>query len=105
MGWSGNVRVLPVGGGARSGSVGSPVNAAGRRYYQGTDGTTLDVIAEDANVLHSQGFFSVAASGRTADRPNDTNLAPGFWYIDTDLALLIVFDGKTFRNPVTGAAV
>lgn len=100
------VRMLPVNGNA-TGWAGSPSNVAARRSYTATPGQTIDATdEEDASTLTSQGFIVIGGSGTTAARPTTTGLIkPGYFYVDTTLNLVIVWDGANWRNPVTGAAV
>jgi hypothetical protein len=57
----------------------------------------------DAAAIASQGFVGIGTSGPTSARP--TNVGPGSWHVDTTLGEAVVFDGKSWRNPVTGVAV
>lgn len=55
-----------------------------------------------------RGQASIGLAGATADRPKmngEQILFPGTQYLDTTLAALIVWDGETWRNPLTGASV
>jgi hypothetical protein len=66
----------------------------------------------DAHVLAANGWTKVAFSGPTSARPT-VNAANGPYYVasrsmffvDTTLNAVIVFDGATWRNPITGASV
>jgi hypothetical protein len=108
-GWSGNVRMLPTGGVTRKAMAGAPVSSTDktstnvRCYTAGANGT-VDVLDVDASVVASQGFFAIGASGPTAARPINAYLRPGFLYLDTDLSLIISWNGVGWANPVTGAA-
>jgi hypothetical protein len=81
------------------------------RTYSGAPGQALDVPDYDAGQLTANGWIDVAPSGPTSKRPAaNTTTAPyqaanGTEYFDTTLNALIVFDGLTWRNPATGAAV
>ncbi len=81
------------------------------RTYTGTPGQTFDVPDYDAAVLTANGWIDIAPSGPTASRPApNATTAPytaalGTRYFDTTIAALIVFDGLTWRDPATGAAV
>jgi hypothetical protein len=79
------------------------------RNYAGAPGTVLDVPDMDARILGANGWVEVAASGTTAQRPTATSAplsaAPSVQFWDTTLSKLIVFDGKTWRDPATGSAV
>lgn len=79
------------------------------RAFTAAAGTTVDAVAQDARVLQSNNWFNVAGPnsvgvGTTAQRPT-TGLFVGATYADTTTGNLIVFDGTTWRNPVTGASV
>jgi hypothetical protein len=99
---SGKVRMLPVKGSA-TGWAGSPSNAQGRRSYSASAGQFVDLPELDADAIKSSGFFAVGGVGPTLDRPNNRYLTPGFLYVDTDLSLVIAWDGADWRNPITGA--
>jgi hypothetical protein len=79
------------------------------RTYSGAPGTVVDVQDFDARILGSNGWVEVAASGTTAQRPTATSAplsaAPSVQFWDTTLSKLIVFDGKTWRDPANGNAV
>lgn len=100
-----NFRMLPPAAGATN----SPANG---RSYSCAAGSALDVPDFDAEILGAGGWIKAALSGTTAQRPS-TNYAanppyvaaPGLHFIDTTLSLEIVFDGTTWRNPITGASV
>jgi hypothetical protein len=62
--------------------------------------------------LAANGWVKIAVSGPTSARPttNESSgpyfvAARGLHFVDTTLGALIVFDGATSRNPITGAAV
>lgn len=57
----------------------------------------------DAAAIASGGFVNIGSSGPTSARP--TNAKPGAWHVDTTLGEAVVFDGASWRNPVTGVAV
>jgi hypothetical protein len=99
------IRMLPINPTSTiKGWAGSNDNVAARRYYSAGSGAFIDAIDGDASVLGSQGFVAVGdASGTTAARPNNVYLRPGFTYLDTTLALIVIWDGAAWRNPVTGA--
>jgi hypothetical protein len=78
-----------------------------QRAYSATVGVAIDVpgdLAGDAALLANQGFIALGSSGPTSARPTN-NLKPGMWHVDTTLNFAVVFDGTSWRNPVTGAAV
>ena len=70
---------------------------------------TITVI--DANAARTAtNYFAVAQTGTTAQRPLATDpdvrgLPAGLLFFDTTVGGLIVFDGATWRSPITGAAV
>jgi hypothetical protein len=79
-----NFRMLPpVAVGAQT------INVNGRAY-SAAPGSVVDVIDADAQVLASNGWTKIAFSGPTSD---------------TTINALVVWDGATWRNPVTGAGV
>ena len=75
------------------------------RTYSASAGGFLDVPDFDAQVMVANGWVPAApgGSGTTAQRPvkPPTNTI----YMDTSLTLLIIWDGKVWRNKITGAAV
>ena len=78
--------------------------------YAATPGETLDVPNGDAMTLCANGWILVAAVGTTSQRPTSNSngsrpLNVGTEYVDTSLGALIVWDGASWRNPATGAAV
>jgi hypothetical protein len=98
------IRVLPPV------SVATQTMSANTRAYSANPGQVLDVPAAAAPVLLANGWSWGKPSGPTSSRPptrlnEPYNAYPGFEYVDTSLGLVIVWDGATWRNPVTGAAV
>lgn len=92
--------------------TGSPVNVNGRLYPPVAPGTMIDVPDFDAAGLCGNGYTRIALSGPTSARPStNPNMsppyvaAPGVLFLDTTLGKLIVHDGVTWRDPVTGSAV
>lgn len=90
------VRVICHGSGAATTAQGK---------YKPGKGTTLDVFDDTAEyqTLTSNGWLRLAPVGTTAQRPTSVH-APSL-YIDTTLGYMIVFDGISWVNPVSGAAV
>lgn len=84
---------------------------ANGRSYSATPGNYLDVLDCDASVLTANGWALVVPVGPTTSRPWPGTLtppytaAPGFEFIDTTLNKWIVFDGQSWRDPLTGSAV
>ncbi len=82
------------------------------KAYAATPVTVIDVSDADSAFLASNGWTRIALSGTTAQRPStNPNVNPpyaasaGLHYVDTTLNAVIVFDGQTWRSPITGAAV
>ncbi len=76
------------------------------RTYTTPVGTPIDVPDFDAFIMLANGWTSIdksAGVGTTAQRPNPAT--KGLTYLDTTTGMHIQYDGKTWRNPVTGAAV
>lgn len=91
-----NIRLLPPPNGGNT-----TVNG---RTYVAAAGATLDVPDFDAQVLSANGWTKVAAQvGATATRP--ALPFQGQTFHDTTLGYVVVFEGKAWRNPSTGAAV
>ena len=79
------------------------IAVANGRSYQVTPGAIFDANERDIDALHSVGAQLLAAVGATAQRPTDAHARMP--YIDTDLGKVVMFDGHTWRDPVTGVAV
>ncbi len=80
------------------------------RTYQCAVGSALLVPDFDGLALSANGWTIVAAggAGTTAQRPVSTASNPiqaGTPYLDTTLGYTVIWDGKTWRNKATGAAV
>jgi hypothetical protein len=92
--------------------TGSAMTVNGRTYPPVTPGTVIDVPDFDAGGLCGNGYVRIAPSGPTSARPSTSQAsgslyfaAPGVNFVDTTIGKLIVFDGATWRDPVTGNAV
>ena len=92
-------------------SAGSPVAVFGRSYQQ-QPGTVLDVPTGDTGTLCAAGWFRIALSGTTAQRPSQSvvlagvdGLRPGLEFFDITLGRCIFYDGANWRDPATGGAV
>ena len=94
-----NIRVLPPN------TTGTDTITVNGRTYSATAGGFLDVPDFDAAVMLANGWVRGAGggSGATAARPVKPPVNTVF--MDTSLSLLIVWDGKAWRNKITGAAV
>lgn len=82
-----------------------PTIAVNGRTYTCALGSTIDVPDADAIVMRSNGWIMAASGGvgPTASRPATPAVAQEFH--DTTLAYNVKWDGRTWRNPNTGAAV
>jgi hypothetical protein len=75
------------------------------RAYKGVAGTPVTVPDFDSNALEANGWVLVAAGGTGATATRPANPTRGTEFNDTTVGALIRFDGKTWRNAVTGGAV
>lgn len=98
------VRMIPPDAGARN-----PIVVNGRTYTAAAN-STVDVPDFDAVIMEANGWKAacpivagVETTGATAARP----VAPkrNQEFLDTTLGALIHWDGKGWRNKVTGASV
>jgi hypothetical protein len=94
------------------GPIVSQTNNINGRIYSGAPGATYDIIDGDADVLGASGWTRICPSGPTSARPTTSQAVNsnyfagvGTHFFDTNLSKLIVFDGATWRDPATGAAV
>lgn len=73
--------------------------------YSCAAGATIDVPNHVADVMKANGWMVAADAGAdtTANRP--AAIKVGQTFLDTTLGYTIKWDGKVWRNPVTGAAV
>ena len=92
-------RVLPPN------TTGTDTITVNGRTYSAVAGGFLDVPDFDAAVMLANGWVrgALGGSGTTSQRP--VNPSINTIYMDTSLSLLIVWDGKKWRNKITGAAV
>jgi hypothetical protein len=93
-----NVRVIPP----NSNPITTTVNG---RTYSTTAGTPLDVPDFDALALKANGWHISAMNGVGATTVRPANPTKGMRFADTTLGVEIAFDGKNWRNPITGAVV
>jgi hypothetical protein len=93
-----NVRLMPPNGV-------STTTAVNGRSYTCAAAATIDVPDFDASVLTANGWVLAPGGtvGATAARP--VIPAKNQTFHDTTLNVTIVFDGRVWRNPATGAAV
>lgn len=82
-----------------------PTITVNGRTYTCPLGSTIDVPDFDGLVMLANGWVAaaVAGAGATATRP--TNPAKRQEFHDTTLGYNVIFDGKVWRNPTSGAAV
>ncbi|WP_053292752.1 hypothetical protein [Burkholderia pseudomallei] len=84
------------------------VTAAGRPY-SASPGNPISVPAEDAMILGGWGWIlgargnPMVTEGPSANRP--TAPVVNDRHLDYDCGLQIFWDGATWRDPITGAAV
>jgi hypothetical protein len=79
-----------------------PLSIEGRSYAP-KSGAAQDVPLEDARILGRNGWLLVARSGAHSDRPE---LAlRGELFLETGVEKLLQFDGRFWRDPITGAVV
>lgn len=79
------------------------------RTYTGAPGVAIDVPDFDADMLAANGWIDAGPSGTTAQRPTGTlgrySASAGFKFLDTTLGKIIVSNGTSWIDPVTGTAV
>ncbi len=97
-----------------SNNVAHQTRTVNGRTYTAVPGTPIDVPDQDARALISNGFreplgsLTVASVGTTAQRPTmgiDNARDINTNYIDTTLGVVIFWDGRAWRNIITGAVV
>jgi hypothetical protein len=93
-----NIRVLPP----DANPITTVVNG---RTYSTTAGTPLDVPDFDALVLKANGWHISAPGGVGATTVRPANPIKGMRFTDTTLGVEITFDGRNWRNAITGAIV
>lgn len=90
----------------------SPITVGGRSYDPSA-AAYVDVEYPIAGALSANGWTKFAQVGTTSERPpvrgpssgNPIIASPGVPFIDTTLGAVIAFDGRVWRNVLTGAAV
>lgn len=107
-----NTRMLPLAGTTVTGNIGAGSGNPVLRSYTAGAGQYIDALGDpasgDAATLGSQGFIAICASGPTSSRPNFATSSVGIGvrdvlFLDTTLGKIVVFDGASWRDPVTGA--
>jgi hypothetical protein len=94
------------------GPVAAYAQTVNGRLYKGQPGQASDVIDTDADILRHSGWTFVAISGPTGTRPTISYAqphqyvaGPGMRFFDTSLNQIVIFDGKSWRDPATGGVV
>lgn len=73
--------------------------------YKSVAGTFVAMPPYDADLAQANGWSRCGDGyGTTANRPT-VGLYPGFKYNDSSLSITAIWDGKTWRNSVTGVSV
>ena len=81
-----------------------PTITVNGRTYTCALGSTIDVPDQDGVVMTHNGWVAGAPmAAATTARP--TSPVKGQIFHDTTLGINIVYDGKVWRNPTSGAAV
>lgn len=75
------------------------------RSYTCAAGSTIDVPDQDAKVMSANGWTVAAEGGVGATATRPASPTKGQTFHDTTLGYTIVWDGKAWRNPASGAAV
>ncbi len=75
------------------------------RLYTCAAGSVISVLDFDADVLEANGWLKVASTGAGATAARPTSPRKGDSFHDSTLGYNIVWDGKEWRNPTSGAAV
>ena len=86
-------------------ATGSSTTCSSGNSYSGAAGTVLTAPYWDAIELAANGWIlpvGTGGTGTTAQRP--TWATPGTTYYDTTLPATMLWDGATWRHPVTGVA-
>lgn len=89
----------------------SPITTANGQSFAQVPGTLLDIDAHIAEYLIANGWLRVGTVGPTASRPSSSIASTvgvylaqaGSQHMDTTLGALVIHDGTTWRNPLTGA--
>lgn len=75
------------------------------RSYSCALGATIDVPDQDGQVMTHNGWTVSATGGAGATVARPANPFKNQQFHDTTLGFNIVWDGKAWRNPTSGAAV
>ena len=77
----------------------------GKRVYSAGPGSYCDVPDFDASILQANGWSIAALGGTGASTARPVNPPVTTQFHDTTLGYNIVWDGKQWRNPTSGAIV
>lgn len=77
------------------------------RKYSCAVGSIITVPFDDGKAMCSNGWTATCAggSGPSSDRPTPQRGLPGAEFHDTTIGAIIRWDGRSWRNVLTGAAV
>jgi hypothetical protein len=73
------------------------------RTYTTSGGTALNVPDFDAVIMKANGWTIAAGGGSGASTARPSNPSKNTKFADTTLGVVILWDGKNWRNPITGA--
>jgi hypothetical protein len=90
-------QMLPPAGGATT-------RVNGRVYFASSGAVTI-APDFDADELEANGWIKVASGGAGTSAQRPVRPAPGTAFHDQTLAKNIVYDGRNWRDPATGALV
>lgn len=93
------MRVMPPADGLH------PTITVNGRSYTCALGSTIDVPDADGVVMLHNGWSAAATGGAGATAARPINPPKNTYFHDTTLGFNIVWDGRTWRNPTSGAAV
>lgn len=83
---------------------GTSITVNGRAYSCAV-GSTIDVPDQDAAVMTANGWLAAAPGGAGATGARPVNPLKGTQFHDATLGYNIIWDGKAWRNPTSGASV
>lgn len=81
---------------------GQPPMSTGGANYAAAAGATVDV--PFGNITNANLWVDLGPSGPTADRPALNGSQAGQHYIDSDLGVVVAWNGAAWINVLTGAA-
>ena len=93
------MRVMPPADGLH------PTITVNGRSYTCALGATIDVPDQDGIMMTHNGWVVSSAGGVGASTARPANPVKGQSFHDSTLGYNIVYDGKVWRNPTSGAAV